>query len=800
MDHALTKGKTILLVHAGNEGKKFVIQKFKKMGLIVVCLNREIVPSLEHYVDHWITADLGNARECVEGIREFQLQHPRTPIQGAVTFWEECVLLTSKIIDTFEWIGIPYSVANIAKNKYNFRDFCRQNGLPAPFHKFLRSKKDIHRLSKTLRYPLVIKPVYGACSAFVVRANNPAELEETYDYVKNNIKSFWLAPEWENLEVFVEEYIDGDEVDIDLLLQNGKIKFFCISDNFNKNRGKFFVDSGQAIPSALPEEVQEHLLAMAEETLERLGIQHGCIHFEAKATKKETWPIEVNLRMGGDYIYSYVKSAWNVDLVECAAMIALGLFLKVEKLDQPRRYILGWDLQPESSGILVEQVVAKELYNKPYVDEIHLFKEIGDAVLRPPEGYDSLGWITVEGENILDAQDNLREALSFIHYKVVEFAARSVVGKTSRQNSLSVAVLKKNQLLQASKIEKVRLTSLKDQRALRLGIAGNKSHFNHHLPNVQIRAITQQIQQKLQERGYISRIFDFNDITQAFIALKRNGVDLVLNVTEGINNEGELKPQATALLEALQIPYSGSSSFTLALCRDKIRMKKLLAFHNIPTPKWDYAYSMQDTIRKDLRFPLIVKPSNVDEWLGLTNGSVVTDHRQLVRQLEKIIVDLGKAALVEEYIEGDEYEISILGNKEDDLKVLPLARSVFKKMPKGYWHIYTQEAKTKQQESIYKKIILQNPLKKMNPKLESLITEIALDSYKIVHCRDYGRVEVRVDSDDNPYIVDIDPNPPLDDRTQFLQSAKVTGMDYADLMEEIIRVAIRRYKHKKALF
>ena len=155
--------------------------------------------------------------------------------------------------------------------------------------------------------------------------------------------------------MLVEEYIDGDEVDIDILLQNGKIKFFSISDNFQTIE-PFFLETGQAIPSTLPEQSQKDLIALAEETLEKMGIQHGCIHFEAKSTKKGPIPIEVNLRMGGDYVYSYIKGAWNIDLIEYSVKIALGEFFKITK-DKPKKYIIGKDFLAANSGILVRSEV-----------------------------------------------------------------------------------------------------------------------------------------------------------------------------------------------------------------------------------------------------------------------------------------------------------------------------------------------------------------------------------------------------------------------------------------------------------
>lgn len=787
---AAAKGKTILLVHAGSESKRFILQRLKKMGLEVVCLNRERIAAADQYIDHWITADLNNEQESVVAIKHFLAKNPQVKLDGAVTFWDEAVLLTSKIVDTFGFIGIPYDIASTTKNKYTFRAFCKQNGIRSPRHHLIHNKKDITTIEKNLSYPMVIKPIYGATSAFVVRVNNRQEFEETYDYVKQNIKSYWLAPEWQNLEFLVEEYFDGDEVDIDMLLQNGKIKFHSISDNFNKSRDRFFVDSGQSVPSALPIDGQRALLDLAEEILEKLGIQDACIHLEAKLSKGEAIPIEVNMRMGGDYIHSYLEAAWGVDFVEYSALIALGVYFKIDKPEVPYKYIVGWDLQPESSGILVELDVDDELAKKKYLREIRLVKEIGDPILRPPEGYDSLGWLLVDGENLLDAQDNLHEALSFVNYKVVAFDEESALGKTSRKDSLSAAVFKKNRLLQTAKLEKMRTISLKDQRNLRIGIAANTSTesapSNH-------QAVVQDIEKELQSRGYRTTVFDFNNPERTLSKLRSKDIDLMFNVAHGINNNELLKPQAAALLEAMNIPFTGTDSLNIALARDKIRAKKLFTYHDIPTPGWDYAYTVNDSIDEELSYPLIVKPADTDHSFGITNASVVNNKKELRKQLSYVIEKLGRPALVEEYIEGDEYSVSILGSDYNDLKVLPVAKADFK-TPKNEWHICTSELKSGKPNAAKFSI---KPLKGLNPKLEALISEIAIDTYKVMKCRDFGRVEFRVDHEGNPYVLEINSNPSLGKLSPIVRAAKLMGMKHGDLLEEIIRLTINRYKSKK---
>ena len=789
------RGRTLLVVNSGSIKKRFTIQRLKKLGAKLLVLNKERPTWALNYVSHWIIADTDNHKESLERLKLFLHNHPEIRPDGVITFWEDDVLLAARIAERLNLPGIPFATAKRVRNKFLFREFCRLNKLPAPKYQLIQGPADLRNILKKLSFPLVLKPAYGSSSAFVIKVEDRTELQETYEYIQRSISSGTESALSEGLQIMAEEYIDGDEVDIDILLQNGKIKFFSITDNY-KTAEPFFIETGMAIPSSLPSSNQTELVSMAEEVLEKLGVQNGCLHFEAKSTKHGAVPIEVNLRLGGDEVYSFVKGAWGVDLIEQAAKIAMGEYIKVEKPAIPFKYLSGQDFLVKDSGIVAELEIDNELKQKKYLEELHLFKNIGDPILVPPEGYEYLGWMTVSGDNPLDASDNLKEALSLINYDVVKFDTASSIGKTSRKDRFSSAVLHKSALLRVAKLENIRRLALKDQRKLHIGIVGNSYNERQLGVKKDLAEVGKNIEETLRQRGYRVSFFDFNNLTKAFNELAKSDVGLIFNVCERINNSSLLEPHAASLFDVLQIPYTGSNPFTLGLCIDKIRVKKLLTYHNIPTPKWDYAYSMDDKLDEALDFPLIVKPANTDNSIGITNESVVKDRRELKKQMERVILELGRPALVEEYIEGDEYDVSILGSEKDDVRVLPLSRSIFTKLPKGYWHIYPFAAKWGNDSVYRKKIIIERPPKNISKKLESLLSEIALDTYNILDCHDYGRVEIRVDEHNNPYVLELNPNPSINMKDCLPSVAKLIGWDYGDFLEEIIRLAIKRYKNK----
>lgn len=415
---ALT-GRTLLLVHAGSVRKKFILERLKELGVTLVCLHKEKMLLAEPYIEHWITADLSSAETCLEQVNAFLVRHSEIRIEGVITFWDECTVLTSRISEELHLAGIPFPSAEKIKNKYLFRDLCQEYGIPAPRHKLLRRKEDIAAVESELRFPLVVKPVYGASSAFVVKVENRQELEEAFASIEKNIHMHELAPEWRTWDIFLEEYIDGDEVDIDILLQQGEMRYAAITDN-NKTNEPFFVETGEGAPSQLSAERQKALIDMAHKTLKSFGVTNGCFHFEAKSTPQGVAvPIEINMRMGGGDVYVFSQLVWGVDLIENAAKIALNMPIRVKKPPKPLAYLAAQQFLSDRSGVVTELMVDERLKKKAYVVELYFQKKVGDTFLAPPEGYDScVGWLTVRGSSMQEAKKHLAEGMGYVTFTI----------------------------------------------------------------------------------------------------------------------------------------------------------------------------------------------------------------------------------------------------------------------------------------------------------------------------------------------------------------------------------------------
>ncbi len=789
-------GKTILIVNTGSNHKKFIFQKLKKLGVNTVVLNRE-KNWADSYVQHWIIADTNNYNDSLSAVKKFLAENPEIKLDGVVTFWEESVLLTSQITDFLGLPGIPYSISSNVRNKYLFRNFCSDNGIRAPKHLLIKDVDNISKEVEDLTFPVVIKPVFGSSSAFVIKVETKEEIPNILSYIKKTIATHPDSSEWDSLEFLVEEYIDGNEVDIDMVVQNGKIKLAIVSDNSEKNRGKFFLDSEQTTPSNLPKEEQNELIQLAEVTLEKLQIFNGIIHFEAKYSSKGPVPLEINLRMGGDYVYTYIKTAWNVDLIELSLLLAIGDYIEPYRELKNRLFVIGKDIVTEESGIISEFDLDEALKNR-FVKDKMIYKELGDPILVPPEGFETAGWITVSGDNPIDMRDNLDEVLEQINFNVVPFDNESFVGRTVRKDKFSTAKLNKQMILKSARLEKFRKLKKKDLKKLSIAVVGDLDDSRENIVNNLMTLSTKDVITTLQDNGYKTSLYKSGEPDVLLHELKSNKIDLVINLTKKMGDALTSENKIASIIDLSMIPYTGSDIFPLTISKDKITFKKLLTFHNIPTPNWDYLYDLDEDIDEDLEYPLIVKPANRNNSIGITNNSVVNNEKELRKQVKKIMEEFKSPVIVEEYIEGDEYSIVILGNDNDDYKILPLRRTIFDNLPKDYWHILSYDAKWNK-DKVYENLVVQNPPHKMSKKLEKLISEIALDVYSITRCRDYGQVEIKLDDNDNPYVLELNTNPFLNKGNIVAKSAEVAKIDYLELLEEIIMATIKRYNNQSTI-
>jgi D-alanine-D-alanine ligase len=249
------------------------------------------------------------------------------------------------------------------------------------------------------------------------------------------------------------------------------------------------------------------------------------------------------------------------------------------------------------------------------------------------------------------------------------------------------------------------------------------------------------------------------------------------------------------MLEMLGIPYTGSDPITLGICLDKSRAKEILAYHRIPTPPFAVVDSIDQLSNFDSSLPCIVKPLHEGSSKGIFNSSVVYTNEQLRRQAGKVFFEYAEPAIVEKFLDGREFTVGILGNGLD-LQVLPIVEIRFDSLPDGVNPIYSYEAKW-----IWDS--LDNPLDvhecpaKIPAKLQREIETICRDTYRVLRCRDWCRIDIRLDEDSRPYVLEVNPLPGIlpnpNEHSCFPQAARAAGLDYLAMVNTVLEAGIKRY-------
>lgn len=296
------------------------------------------------------------------------------------------------------------------------------------------------------------------------------------------------------------------------------------------------------------------------------------------------------------------------------------------------------------------------------------------------------------------------------------------------------------------------------------------------------------IAEALRVGGHTVHLVEANeDLPRWFLS---HEVDVVFNIAEGFGGTHR-ESQVPAVLEALQVPFTGSSSFTLALALDKAKTKQLLAYDGLPTPAWQLFGSPKDTIRPTLRFPLIVKPNCEGSAKGILRESMVKDEPGLRRQVERVLARYHQPALVEEFIEGVELTVGVLGNEPP--KALPILEIDFSGCFSSGEFFYSWRMKEYQGDAQ----LGLNPAfhcpARLDAKLTAAIHDVAVRAHQLLGCREVSRTDIRLSRDGVPYILEVNPLPgldPLESNLPIMTTA--AGIDHAALINDLVEMAVGR--------
>jgi D-alanine-D-alanine ligase len=267
--------------------------------------------------------------------------------------------------------------------------------------------------------------------------------------------------------------------------------------------------------------------------------------------------------------------------------------------------------------------------------------------------------------------------------------------------------------------------------------------------------------------------------------IRKAAVDIVFNIAEGLQGRNR-EAHIPALLEFLNVPYTGSDPLTLSLTLDKAMAKRILMSQNIPTPRFKKIERTEDLDGLDLRYPLFAKLCYEGSSKGVRLDSKILNPQSLEKKTKELLNIYGSPVLVEEFVKGPEFTVGILGN-ENPFVLGVMQIEITGKLPEE--SIYSLEIKREWEEKVRYHCppsIDQNLLKK--------IEEVALRSYRALECRDVSRVDIRVGEGKTPYFLEINPLPGLSPvYGDLVIMARGMGWDYARLVKTIFHQALKRY-------
>ncbi|MFH0870452.1 MAG: KamA family radical SAM protein [archaeon] len=297
------------------------------------------------------------------------------------------------------------------------------------------------------------------------------------------------------------------------------------------------------------------------------------------------------------------------------------------------------------------------------------------------------------------------------------------------------------------------------------------------------------IKSAIDKLGYETELLEAND--DLFEKLRAGNFNFVFNIAEGMNGSAR-ESQVPALLDILGIPFTGSGVLTQAITLDKARTKEVLFYHRVPNPRYQLFNHWDEPVNPNLRFPLFVKPNAEGSSKGIRNNSLVNNDKELKKMVKFVVTTYKQPALVEEYLDGREFTISIIGNPG---KVLPIVEITFDYLPPNVNKFDSYEVKWYWDNP-------NNPIDpvvcpaKVDDNLKKSIEEVALKAYSVLGCVDLTRLDIRLDRDGVPNVIDVNALPglmpdPLDN-SRFPKSCYTAGMTYDQIIATVLSEAMKR--------
>ncbi len=303
------------------------------------------------------------------------------------------------------------------------------------------------------------------------------------------------------------------------------------------------------------------------------------------------------------------------------------------------------------------------------------------------------------------------------------------------------------------------------------------------------KEVEEEVADTLTKLGHEPVMYELDGTQKSLLGLARVDCDLVFNLAESFADDDTSDFKIAAFLELLGRKYTGSGSHGLMLAQDKAVAKKIFAFHGIHTPTFAKCYRGRLDFSHDLEFPVIVKPAREDGSIGIEFSAVVNSIRELMERMDWLHTHFDSPVLIEEYIEGREMYVGVIGN--DKAEALPIIELDLSKLPEGTPRIAAAEVKWGKGTRAYRdtKSAIATDLPE---ETVQVLQQTAVAAFQALELRDYGRVDMRLQSDGRVHVIEVNPNPWLASRAEFAMAARKSGRTYTQIVEEIVELALAR--------
>eukprot|EP00884_Botryococcus_braunii_P015647 jgi/Botrbrau1/2766/Bobra.0164s0043.1 len=436
----LLKDVVVVFVVAGYQGKRFIYERAKELGVRSVVLDNEDCWAAglveEGLAEMFIPIDFeeqeGLFERVLAGIR--QAEQRLGAVDAVTSFWELAQPLVSRLAEALGLQANPPRAVDVAREKQETRRVMAEAGLPTPANMVIRGPEDLAEASERVGFPAVLKPISGGGSLGVKRVNSAEELEREYARGIKEMGSVVRAKDgnlvtqddggttgkkgvYVAVQFMLEQYLDGPEVDVDLVFNNGEVVYGAITDNWPTIE-PYFNETGSNCPSTLPPDQQQQLCQLSVAASKALGFQLGVLHVEAKFTSHGPHLIEINSRMGGGGVYKINKLVWGIDLVEEQLLAACSIPSQPYLPDSPLCYLAEYSVNAKTTGILQNDDFLEEVLQDPELIYANVLVSPGSKVVCAEDGLPT--WLF----EVCLVRPSLQEAIDAVKAIEVETEAK----------------------------------------------------------------------------------------------------------------------------------------------------------------------------------------------------------------------------------------------------------------------------------------------------------------------------------------------------------------------------------------